>query len=168
VALDPGQADAHLNLGIALGDSNDLEGALAEFSEAARLAPNSAAAHFNRGRVLYALHRPEDAKQSLEEAAKLSPNYIDALMLLGVLEHSSPRATQLFQHVVDLEPGNSQARFYLGRNLLQEGKKDEGIAQWKKAVELDPDNISALSSLARTLAQAKSPDAPEYKSRLDA
>jgi len=168
VALDPGKADAHLNLGIALGDSNDLEGALAEFSQAARLAPDSAVAHFNRGRVLYALHRPDDAKRALDEAVKLSPDYIDALMLLGVLEHSSPRATQLFQHVVDREPGNSQARFYLGRNLLQEGRKDEGIAQWKKAIELDPDNISALSSLVRTLAQAKSPDAPEYKSRLDA
>jgi tetratricopeptide (TPR) repeat protein len=168
VALDPTSADAHVNLGIALGDINNLDGALTELSEAARLAPNSAMAHYNRGRVLYALHRNEDARQALATAVKLSPDYIDALLLLGVIEHSSTYATQLFQRVVDLAPQNAQARFYLGRNLVQEGKKDEAIAQWKKAVEVDPDNLSALSSLTRVLTQMKSPESGEYAVRLQA
>ena len=168
VALDPTSADAHVNLGIALGDINNLDGALTELSEAARLAPNFAMAHYNRGRVLYALHRNEEARHALATAVKLSPNYIDALVLLGVIEHSSTYATQLFQRVVDLDPQNAQARFYLGRNLLQEGKKDEAIAQWKKAVEVDPDNLSALSSLTRVLTQMKSPESGEYAVRLQA
>jgi len=52
--------------------------------------------------------------------------------------------------------------------LLQQGKRDEAIAQWKKAVDIDPDDKSALSNLARTLTQAKSPEAPEYMARLHA
>jgi tetratricopeptide (TPR) repeat protein len=90
------------------------------------------------------------------------------LFLLGVVEHSSPYATELFQRVVALDPNNSQARVYLGRNLLKQGNKDEAIAQWKKAVEADPDNLSALSSLTRTLAQLRMPEAEEYLARLDA
>jgi len=168
VALDPNSADAHMNLGIALGDDNDLQGALDQFSEAARLTPDSAMAHYNRGRVLYALHRNEEAHGAVATAEKLSPNYVEALLLLGILEHYSAYATHLFQRVVDLDPTNAQARFYLGRNLLQDGKKEEAIAQWKKAVEIDSDNLSALSSLTRVLTQMNSPDSGEYGARLQA
>ena len=168
VALRPNSSAAHLNLGIALADTNDLESALSEFLEAVRLEPNSAPALYNRGRLLHDLNRLEEAKVALEQAVKLAPNYVPALMLLGVIEHSSARATELFKQVVKIDPTNSQARFYLGRNLLQEGKRDEAIVQWKKAVEIDPDNKSSLSNLARTLTQAKSPEAPEYVARLDA
>ena len=168
VALRPNSSAAHLNLGIALADSNDLESALSEFSEAARLTPDSAPALYNRGRLLNDLNRQEEAKASLEEAVKIAPNYIQALMLLGVIEHSSARATELFERVVKIDPSNAKAHFYLGRNLLQEGKRDEAIAEWKKAVEIDPDDKLALSNLARTLTQANSPEAPEYMSRFRA
>lgn len=167
-ALHPESSEMHVDLGMALADANDLEGALAEFTEAIRLDPDSALAQYNHGRVLYALHRTDDASASLDAAVRLSPNFIDALLLLGVIEHSSVRATKLFQRVVELQPDNSEARFYLGRNLLQEGKKDEAVRQWKKAVELNPDGVSALSSLARLLSQEKSPEAGEYLSRLQA
>src|SRR5690242_289743 len=167
-ALYPSSPDAHTNLGIALGDVYNLQGALAEFSEAIRLAPNSAMARFNKGRVLYALNRREDAKQELAAAIHIAPNYVDALFLLGVIEHSSPFATQLFQRVVALQPGNADAHFYLGRNLMETGKKAEAIAHWKAAVSADPDNHPAVSSLARVLAQEKSPEAPEYIARLKA
>jgi tetratricopeptide (TPR) repeat protein len=130
--------------------------------------PDSAPALYNRGRILHDLNRSEEAKASLKQAVNIAPNYIPALLLLGVIEHSSARATELFEQVVKIDPSNSQARFYLGRNLLQEGKRDEAIAQWKKALEMDPDNKSALSNLARTLTQANSPEAPEYVSRLQA
>jgi tetratricopeptide (TPR) repeat protein len=168
VALRPNSSAAHINLGIALADRNDLESALSEFSEAERLMPESALALYNRGRILHDLNRSEEAKASLEQAVKIAPNYVPALLLLGVIEHSSARATELFEQVVKIDPSNSQAHFYLGRNLLQEGKRDEAIAQWKRAVEIDPDNKSALSNLARTLTQANRPEAPEYVSRLQA
>lgn len=167
-AINPASPQAHVNLGIAYGDMYDLQSALAEFSEAIRLDPNSAMAHFNKGRVLYALNRRDDAKQELEAAIRLDRNYADALFLLGVIEHSSPFATELFQRVVDLQPNNADAHFYLGRNLMEMGKKNEAIAHWKRAVDADPDNLPAVSSLARVLAQEKSPEATEYMARLGA
>ena len=49
IALQPASAEAHLNLGIALADGYDLEGALKAFSEAVRLAPASPATLYNQG-----------------------------------------------------------------------------------------------------------------------
>ena len=68
VALQPGFCGGPLNLGIALADSYDLEGALNSFSEAVRLAPNAAAARYNKGRVLFDLHRYEEARTELNRA----------------------------------------------------------------------------------------------------
>jgi tetratricopeptide (TPR) repeat protein len=167
-ALYPASPDAHINLGIALGDVYDLQSALAEFSEAIRLAPDSALARYNKGRVLYALSQKDQARQELGAAVHLSPNYVNALFLLGVVEHTSSYATELFQRVVNLQPNNSVARLYLGRNLLQEGKTDEAIAEWKKAVEADPENLSAFANLARTLARSGSPEAARYTAQLEA
>lgn len=166
VQLYPASSDAHVNLGIALGDVYDLQSALQQFTEAVRLAPDSPLAHYNKGRVLYALGRKNDAREELDAAVRLSPNYVNALFLLGVVEHDSPYATELFQRVVSLEPNNAEAHLNLGRNLLHAGKKDEAIAQWKKAVEADPDNLAAYANLARVLSQTGSPDVAEYMNKL--
>ena len=167
-AIYPASAMAHVNLGIALVNVYDLQGALAEFKQAARLDPSLPIAHFSTGRALYALNQMDDAEQELRMAIRLAPTYVDAMFLLGVIEHSSPDAAEQFRKVVELQPNNSEARFYPGRNLLEEGKRDQAIAQWEKAVEVDPDNLAALSSLSRTLNQIKSPDAPKYTAQLDA
>ena len=166
VGLYPAYADAHVNLGIALGDMYDLQGALGQFSEASRLSPDSALAHYNKGRVLYALGRKEDARKELGEAVRLSPDYVSALFLLGVVKHSSPYATELFQRVVHLQPDHAEARLYLGHNLLQAGKKQEATEQWKKAVEADPENLAAYANLVRVLSQTGSPEANNYMSKL--
>jgi len=50
VSLQPNSALAHLNLGIALADHYDPQGALKEFFEAVRLDPGSPAARYNKGR----------------------------------------------------------------------------------------------------------------------
>ena len=167
VDLYPNSSEARINLGIALGDAYDLPGALEQFSQAIQLAPNTPLGHFNRGRVLYAMGRKDEARVELGTAVQLSPNYADALFLLGVLEHTSPHATQLFQRVVQLQPKNAEARSLLARNLLREGKTEEAIAQWKLAVDADPDSLSALSSLVRALGQTHSPEASEYMARLN-
>ena len=52
IDLDPLSAEAHENLGIALGDRADLAAALKESSIATRLAPGSTSAHFLRARLL--------------------------------------------------------------------------------------------------------------------
>lgn len=69
---------------------------------------------------------------------------------------------------MNLQPNNAHARLDLGRNLLREGKKAEAIAQWKKAVEADPENLSAFANLVRVLSLTGSPEAAECMTKFKA
>jgi tetratricopeptide (TPR) repeat protein len=52
-SLQPGDAAAHYNLGVALSNKGDLDGAIAEWREALRLNPNYGDAHYNLGVALW-------------------------------------------------------------------------------------------------------------------
>jgi tetratricopeptide (TPR) repeat protein len=168
VSLRPESSDAHLNLGIALADQYDLQGALREFSEVIRLAPDYAQAYYNKGRVLYDLDHKEEARPFLEAACRLQPDYPPALYLLALVLGASPRATEVLDRLVTIDPGNADAHYRLGQNLLRAGKTQEAVEHWETAVKLDPQSLSSLYNLARTLAKANDPKAKAYMERFEA
>ena len=167
--LQPNSAPAHLNLGIALaGDGFDLPGALEQFSEAIRLDPASAAAHYNKGRVLFDLSRRDEARTDLEAARGLQPDYPDVLYLLALAERqlgNIQRSAEVLDHLVTLEPGNSQAQHLFGQNLLLLGKTAEAIHHLQIAVGADPNDEAALYSLAQALRSAGQPEAKVFLER---
>jgi tetratricopeptide (TPR) repeat protein len=167
-SLRPESSDAHLNLGIALADQYDLKGALGEFSETIRVAPNYSPAYYNKGRVLYDLDHKQEALPFLDMACRLQPNYPSALYLLALALGASPRAMEVLDRLVTIDPENAEAHYLLGQNLLRAGKTQEAIEHWKSAVRLDPQNLSSLYNLARTLAEANDPQAQEYMERFQA
>jgi tetratricopeptide (TPR) repeat protein len=82
-----------MNLGSALDDSGDAEGAMTEYKEAIRLDPKNATAHYNLA-ILY-LKKKDDANAiaELRQAAKLSPDWpTPHLMLTNLLKDSDPKA----------------------------------------------------------------------------
>src|SRR5438552_3031064 len=167
--LQPNSAPAHLNLGIALaGDGFDLPGALEQFSEAIRLDPASAAAHYNKGRVLFDLSRRDEARTDLEAARGLQPDYPDVLYLLALAERqlgNIQRSAEVLDHLVTLEPGNSQAQHLFGQNLLLLGKTAEAIHHLQIAVGADPNDEADLYSLAQALRSAGQPEAKVFLER---
>jgi protein O-GlcNAc transferase len=81
VGLDSHSADAHVNLGIALGNHNDLVAALEESVTAIRTAPGLADAHFLRGRLLSDLGKPGEARGEFRRVLEIAPEYAEALWL---------------------------------------------------------------------------------------
>jgi tetratricopeptide (TPR) repeat protein len=165
VALRPQSAAAHLDLAIALADSYDLPGALAETGEAVRLAPESAAAHFNHGRVLFDLGRNAEAQSDFESACRLSPHMAEPPYYLAVVEKQAghyQQAAALLRTVVKLQPRNVMALHLLGQSLEHESQTQAAIAAWRQAVAIDPDYSQALWSLAR----AMKPSDPDEAARL--
>jgi tetratricopeptide (TPR) repeat protein len=146
----------------------DLEGALAEFSEAVRLKPDSAAAHHNKGRSLFDLRRNEEAKHELETAVRLDPRNSAALYLLAVTEKqldNAARSAELLRQVVALDPKNTDAHYLLGQGLAKLGKDSDAITEWKITTELDPEHAEALYNLARHLGQIDPAAAKPYQER---
>src|SRR5262249_30976274 len=75
VAVAPANSGAHLNLGLALRDTGNLDGAMAEFREAIRLDPKYAMPHNNLAIVLRARGTLNGAMAESREAIRLDPKY---------------------------------------------------------------------------------------------
>src|SRR5260370_2145069 len=167
--IQPDSAIAHLNLGSALSaDGFDLPGAEDQFSEAIGLDPSSAPAHFSKGRVLFDLNRFEESRAELDTACRLRPDYIGALYLQAQVEKkigNVQSSVETLNHLVALEPSNSDAQLLLGRNLLLLGKTDEAIHHLQMSVGASPNNEDALYALAQALNRVGSPESKVFLER---
>lgn len=59
----------------------------------------------------------------------------------------------LFRHTVNVTHGNAFAHALLGQAIVGGGHLDEGIEEFRRALEIDPDQSDALTSLAMVLMQ---------------
>jgi tetratricopeptide (TPR) repeat protein len=167
----PRSPDAHLNLGIALADQFDLEGALREFTQATQLAPDAPTPHYNKGRALLDLQRNAEAKLELETATRLDSNVRDAWYLLGIIAKQAgetQKSIDLFGKVVSVDPKNADALFMLGQALLRNGDRPRAIQSWRKVMEMNPDHGEALYNLSRLLAQTDATEAKLLQDRFEA
>ena len=85
IRLQPDDADAHSNLGLALAAQGKLDEAIAEYREAIRLQPDSAEAHYNLGIALAHQGKLDEAVAEYRTAIRLKPDYAEAHCNLGHL-----------------------------------------------------------------------------------
>ena len=78
LALDPGHADASLNLGALLCEAQRCAEAVALYDAAVRLHPDEALLHFNRAVALEDQGRQADALAGYQTSLRLSPDLADA------------------------------------------------------------------------------------------
>lgn len=82
IAQNPNDAEAHTNLGNALDDSGDTDGAIAEYKTAVLLAPDDARAHRNLGVAYVRKDDWETAESEFRQAVRLDPSYVIGRMAL--------------------------------------------------------------------------------------
>ena len=86
IALDPGDADAHILRGICLSQTGQPAAATDAFNQAISLDPSSAKAKYNLGVHQYALGQKQEALRSARDAANLDPAHSGARQLISNLE----------------------------------------------------------------------------------
>lgn len=96
--LDPGHADAYVNLGALLCESGHGEEALALYEQAAELAPDDPNVHFNGAMALEDLGMLRDAVSSYERCLVLAPYLVDAHYNLARLYGELGNAQALVRH----------------------------------------------------------------------
>jgi serine/threonine protein kinase/tetratricopeptide (TPR) repeat protein len=161
IELHPQFADAYSNLGITLTQKSRFEEAIASHQKAIKLDPKNALYWTALGNTLAANGRPSEAIASHNKAIELDPNLAEAYLNLGCLlcdtMHDYEGAIALSRRAIELMPKSARVRDIAGAHcnlaiaLQFKGQLDEAVAQFRKAIELDPKNTGYLTKLGMTL-----------------
>ena len=156
LALNPQYHAIHNNLGKALFASGRVDEAIREYEKGLEIYPDSAELHNNLGSALARNGQLDEATAHFERAVAINPEYAEAHLNLGFAMLSDGRqneAAREFSRAVESDPRSAVAHTYLGTTLyFGQGKVRDALAEWRKALQLDPDFALALSQTAHALA----------------
>ena len=167
---------AHNRLGAKKFARGDVDGAHYHFQNSTRLRPDLGETHNNLGTTLSAranafAQRGDQAAANREmaaaieqfaEACRVTPhvpaiqvNLANALAAAGRFAEAEMK----YKELLDKEPGNPALINNYGVALYKQGKKEESIEQFRKALEIAPNLKDARESLAVALGEKPDPAA---------
>lgn len=154
LALNPGYAEAHNNLGSALCDLGELEQAALSCLQAIALRPDYVEAHCNLGNVLRAQGRFDEAVASYRQAIALQPGFAAAHFNLANTFRDLGRldnAADSYREVTLLAPGYPVAHFHLGDALRARGRYEESVVSYRRSISLQPNSAEVHCHLGNAL-----------------
>ena len=176
VAVCPGSARPHMNLGAALAQiPGRLPDGVAELRTAVRILPDGAQEHYNLGQALARMPgRAQDAIAEFRWALRIKPDAAGAHYNLGLVLEQTPGGLQdaigEFQAAIRSQPDFAEAHNNLGNAQAREpGGLTDAMAEWQRATRLDPDLADAHYNLGNAYSQMRGrlPDAiAEYQAAL--
>lgn len=104
-----------------------------------------------KGRIFLETDREDEALAALEEAASIFDDDLYVHYKLGFLyakRRDAERSIASFRRAVELNPGLTGAHIALGSILEHEGRRPEAKEAYRRALDLEPDNQTALEELA--------------------
>ena len=180
---DPNNLEAHKLLGriylrslgdvqASSGSQNVLKLAIDQYEQIVKIEPDNVEDHLLLGRLYRLNNDLQKAESEFKTAIKLQPDSEEAVTTLAYLyneEGDSTRATQVLSAIPDAA---RSAKLYsaLGYTYEQLKQYKNAIEAYKRAIELDRDNLDAMRGLAQNLMNDGQPDAAleQYKIIADA
>jgi len=175
VALEPGNAQFHHNLSHALVQLGRTGEAIGHCQTALKLRkeslgemhPEYAASLNNLGLMYQNAGDYARAAELIRSATKIwkvvlgdqHPDYVAGLRNLASVYHSGgdrSRAGAVCQQVLEINPGDVQARWLLGALSRDQGMDHEAVTHWREVLRSQPDQVPVLVQTAWVL--ATSPD----------
>jgi tetratricopeptide (TPR) repeat protein len=164
VALRPDYGVTHYNLGVALEQSGDVEGALARYRRATELAPAFALAHYNLGIQLRARKDLKGAaaayRKALEVVASNAPSSAPSVAWihnnLGTVladQGDEDGAIACYRKALEIDPKWAVPHHNIGNRLKARGGLEGAIACYRKAIKLDRKLAGAHYSLGAALGE---------------
>jgi adenylate cyclase len=167
IAIDPGYARAHANIGYSLsldvlnGWPEDREAALhkaeAHIGTAIRLDPSLPQVHFAAS-LLYRIRRQlDEALVAIKKAIELKPNYAEgygSMAMVLIYAGRADEGLEAVQKAMRLNPVNSFFVYWvLGQSYFHLERYDEAAVQFERAVEANPQFLRGHLLLAATYGQ---------------
>jgi len=163
---NPNCSAGYNDLGNALLQAGELNGAIAYFYKALEIDPTDPTIHDNFGAALLNEGRKDEAMAQCQTALEISPNFAEADTNLGnvlLQKGQTEEAIALENKALEIKPYFSQTHYVLGNALLQNGQLDEAIIQFKLAVRFNPNYLVAHYNLAASYFRKKDLDDAELE-----
>jgi len=116
--------------------------------------PNDERAHFNLGGYYFGQQDYGKAIEHYRKATELEPGYTTAYNLLGYANRQNgdfAAAEKAFQKYIELIPKDPNPYDSYAELLLKMGRFDDSIAQYRKALEIQPNFLNAHQGIAMDL-----------------
>jgi tetratricopeptide (TPR) repeat protein len=123
--------------------------------------PNDERAHFNLGGYYFGQQDFPQAIEHYKKATEIAPSYSSAYNLLGYAYRQNAdyaNAEKAFQKYIELIPGDPNPYDSYAELLLKEGKFDDSITQYRKALAIDPNFLASHQGIAADLMYMGKPD----------
>jgi tetratricopeptide (TPR) repeat protein len=123
--------------------------------------PNDERAHFNMGGYYFGQQEFPQAIEHYKKATEIAPTYSSAWNLLGYAYRQNAdytNAEKAFQKYIELIPGDPNPYDSYAELLLKEGKFDESITQYRKALAIDSNFLASHTGIAADLMYMGKPD----------
>ncbi|MGB5055520.1 MAG: tetratricopeptide repeat protein [Nitrospirales bacterium] len=114
---------------------------------------HSPATHLQLAEILNQQGDPNGAIEEYRAAIQLDPDLAGAFQGMGAVyldQHQWKQAEEMLERAAQLESGNSQTEYWLGRSRLAQQKFHEAQQAFKTATRLNPDDAEAFSDLGLT------------------
>ena len=161
LVMAPADVDAMNNLGILLSAQRELDRAERLLRRAAQLAPRNAGVWNNLGTVLRERGQSGDAIAAFQHALDIDPTHQTARVSLAqqyVAIGSLPKARELLEQVVAVNPGVAEAQYALGQVLEQQGDRAGAIRAYEAFVRVAPGRFAThVDAVKRRLDALRSP-----------
>ncbi|WP_421996302.1 tetratricopeptide repeat protein [Reyranella sp.] len=134
LAVRPGHAELHNNLGVALRLAGKLDASVCHHRLSLAADPDNPALHSNLGNALRATGDLDEAVKHHFRSISLSPDYAEGFFNLALCLRDLDRldeAVGCFGRALTLAPANRRARVELALALLMRGELAEGFAAYE-------------------------------------
>ncbi|HWP67263.1 MAG TPA: tetratricopeptide repeat protein [Candidatus Limnocylindria bacterium] len=167
LAVDSQHVKSHNNLALALVELGRLEEAAEHYRASLAVEPK-AEIYSDLGFIMARLGRSNEALAAYRKALALDPACASAHFNLAVAMLQAGDLAAAETHYRKALPGRPAAETHngLGFVLGRQGRTEEAIAEFRKAIEIDPRYTPAYNNLAEALArEGKLAEAAEYYRR---
>ena len=155
VEARPDSVRARVNLGSALGETGDPEGAMEQYREALRLSPDNATAHYNLGSLLAHKEKHGQAIVHFRRVLEMNPGDREANRELAQSLLKTDRgeeASLYFSKAVASDPSDEETLLQWATLLIRQGRYEETREHLDWAHGLFPRRGRTAHALARLLA----------------
>src|SRR5262249_54063888 len=167
LAANPSNAKAHNNLALALVELGQPEEAAEHFKASLESEPK-AEIYSDLGFALAQLGRSTEALENYEKALELDANWASAHANLPVTLVQAGKFAEAEWHYRRALPGRPTAETHngLGYVLARQGRTDEAVTEFRRAIDINPKYTPACNNLAEALVrQGKLEEAESYYRR---